>query len=161
MVRYVGQSNVTFSGRNMERRTKMIFCEKLNELHVKNVLNSLARSGCIKSAIPLIKCISLNCILKPRRYAEVGCCHPKHCHWTIRGRRVLECGRSRIPRIQQRSGSKNDRPYSGRPRITNPIQDRYIWVFQLRHRTITAPQTASNTPGIRRISAQHYKVKKV
>ena len=48
----------------------------------------------------------------------------------------------------------NDRPRSGRPRITNHVQDRYIRVFQLRNRTVTASQTASNIPGLRRISAQ-------
>jgi hypothetical protein len=49
MVRYFGHSTVMFSGHNMERRTKMTFREKLNELHMQNELNSLAHSGCIKS----------------------------------------------------------------------------------------------------------------
>jgi hypothetical protein len=45
----------------------------------------------------------------------------------------------------------NDRPRSGRPRITNHVQDRYIRVFQLRNRTVTASQTASNIPGLRTV----------
>jgi hypothetical protein len=50
----------------------------------------------------------------------------------------------------------NDGPRSGRPRITNPVEDRYIRVFQPRHRTVTASQTPSSIYGLRtcRISAQ-------
>ena len=65
--------------------------------------------------------------------------------------------RNTIARLWQRyqqSGSTNDRPRSGHPRITSHVQDRYIRVFQLRNRTATASQTVSNIPGLRRISAQ-------
>ena len=61
---------------------------------------------------------------------------------------------SRLWQCYQQSGPTNDRPRSGPPRITNPVQDRYILVFQLRNRTVIASQTASNIPGLRRISAQ-------
>lgn len=54
----------------------------------------------------------------------------------------------------QRHGSTEDRPRSGRPRITTPNQDRYIRVCHLRDRTRTATATASSIPGLRRISAQ-------
>ena len=47
-----------------------------------------------------------------------------------------------------------DRPRTGRPRITTVQQDRYIRIFHLRNRTVTATQTASRIPGLRRISAQ-------
>ena len=50
---------------------------------------------------------------------------------------------SRLRQRYQQSGSKNNGPRSGRPRITNSIEDRYIRVFQPRHRTVTASQTAS------------------
>jgi len=43
---------------------------------------------------------------------------------------------------------------SSQARITNPVQDRYIRVFQLRNRTVTAYQTASKTPSLRRLSTQ-------
>jgi transposase len=61
--------------------------------------------------------------------------------------------RNTIARLWQRyqqSGSTNDRPRSGHPRITSHVQDRYIRVFQLRNRT----EIVSNTPGLRRISAK-------
>ena len=48
----------------------------------------------------------------------------------------------------------NDSPRSGRPRITNPVEDRCIRVFQPRHRTVTASQTPSSIHGLHRISAQ-------
>ena len=48
----------------------------------------------------------------------------------------------------------NDSPRSGRPRITNPVDDRYIRVFQPRNINVTASQTPSSIHGLRRISAQ-------
>ena len=48
----------------------------------------------------------------------------------------------------------NDSPRSGRPHITNLVEDRYIRVFQPRHRTVTASQTPSSINGLRSISAQ-------
>jgi hypothetical protein len=42
----------------------------------------------------------------------------------------------------QQSGSTNDRPRSGHPRITIHVQDCYIRVFQLKNRTETASQTS-------------------
>ena len=50
--------------------------------------------------------------------------------------------------------STNDRPRSGRPRVTNPAQDRFIWVYHLRHRFAAATTTAGQVPGLRRISDQ-------
>jgi transposase len=61
---------------------------------------------------------------------------------------------SRLWQHYQQSCSTNASSGSGRPRITNPVQDRYIRVCQLRNRTVTASQTAYNIPGLRRISAQ-------
>ena len=53
----------------------------------------------------------------------------------------------------QQSGSTNDRPRSGRPRITNHVQDCYI-----QYPGIPAKEhncnSISNIPGLRRISAQ-------
>jgi hypothetical protein len=100
----------------------------------------------------------------PRRYAKVGHCHPKHCF------RMTETGESqnavaarysvhrsmmsRLWQLYQLSGSTNDGPSSGRPRITNPVEDLYIQEFQPRHRTATASQTPSSIHCLRRISAQ-------
>ena len=52
------------------------------------------------------------------------------------------------------SHTTQDRPRSGRPRVTTPAQDRYIRVFHLRHRQATATDTAGNVPGLRRVSDQ-------
>ena len=50
--------------------------------------------------------------------------------------------------------STNDRPRSGRPRVTTPAQDRFIRLFHLRHRFAVATATAGQVPGLRRISEQ-------
>ena len=50
--------------------------------------------------------------------------------------------------------SVNDRSRSGRPRVTTAAQDRYIRVCHLRNRTTTATTTATQIPGLRRISDQ-------
>lgn len=50
--------------------------------------------------------------------------------------------------------SVNDRPRSGRPRVTTAAQDRYIRVRHLRDRTTTATSTAAQIPGHGRISDQ-------
>ena len=54
------------------------------------------------------------------------------------------------------TGSTEDLPRSGRPRVTTPVQDRYILNQHLRNRFLTAPAAASVTPGIHnpRIFAQ-------
>ena len=56
----------------------------------------------------------------------------------------------------QTTGSTNDLPQRGRPRVTTHGQDRYIINTQLRNRFQTATATAANTPGLHnnRISAQ-------
>lgn len=58
----------------------------------------------------------------------------------------------------------NERPQTGRPRITAAQQDRCIRIFYLRNRTVTATHTAcQNIPGLRRISAKtvHNRQRKV
>ena len=54
------------------------------------------------------------------------------------------------------TGSTEDLPCNGRPRVTTPAQDRYILNQHLRNRFLTATATASVTPGTHnpRISAQ-------
>ena len=54
------------------------------------------------------------------------------------------------------TGSTDDRPRSGRPRVTTRAQDRYIVTSHLRDRFLTAVETARNTRGRtnNRISAQ-------
>ena len=54
------------------------------------------------------------------------------------------------------TGSTEDLPRSGRPRVTTPAQDRYILNQHLRNHFLTATATASVTPGTHnpRISTQ-------
>ena len=69
--------------------------------------------------------------------------------------RTLNVNQSTISRLWnrfQQTGSTNDRQRSGRPRIAVPGQDRYIRVFHLRNRTVTASTTTAGIPGLRRIS---------
>ena len=58
--------------------------------------------------------------------------------------------------IFRTTGSTNDLPRRGRPRVTTLGQDRYIMNTHLRNRFQTATATAANTPGLHnnRISAQ-------
>ena len=53
-------------------------------------------------------------------------------------------------------GNTNDRPQSGRPRVTTARQDRLMRLTHLRNRTRTAVETAIAMPGTHnhRISAQ-------
>lgn len=65
--------------------------------------------------------------------------------------------RQTITSLRQRfttTNSVDDRPRSGRPRITTVAQDRFIRLRHLRNRTTTATSTASEIPGLRRISDQ-------
>jgi transposase len=66
---------------------------------------------------------------------------------------------SRLCQLYQQSGSTNDGPRSGRPLITNPVEDRYIQVFQPRHKTVTSSQTPSSIHCLRRISAQTVRIR--
>ena len=71
--------------------------------------------------------------------------------------RSLNVRQSTISRLWQRyiqDNTTRDRPRSGRPRVTTLRQDRFIRVFHLRNRTVTAAYTADNVPGLRRVSAQ-------
>ena len=71
--------------------------------------------------------------------------------------RVFNVSLSTISRLRnryQQQGTSRDRPRSGRPRVTTRGQYRYIRLRHLRDRTTTASFTASNIPGLRRISAQ-------
>ena len=70
--------------------------------------------------------------------------------------RLHNVHRNTISRLLQRymyqqSGSTADRQRSRRPRITSAAQDRYIRVLHLRNRIMTARETASNVPGLRRV----------
>jgi transposase len=70
---------------------------------------------------------------------------------------TLNVNQSTISRLLtrcQQTGSSNDNTRSGRPCITTPGQDRYIRIFHLRTRTVSASTTAVWIPGLRRISSQ-------
>ena len=60
---------------------------------------------------------------------------------------------SRLLQRYQQSGSTADHQRFGRPSITSAAQDRYSRVLNLRNWTVTLRETASNVPGLRRISA--------
>lgn len=71
--------------------------------------------------------------------------------------RVFNVHPSTITRLWdrfRRTTSTNDRPRSGRPRVTTPAQDRYIRVTHLRDRHRTARDTAQEQFGARRVSDQ-------
>ena len=71
--------------------------------------------------------------------------------------RTLNVNQSTISRLWnrfQQTGSSNDRPRSARLRITTPVQDRYIRVFHLRNRTVSASTTAVGIPELQRINSQ-------
>ena len=68
--------------------------------------------------------------------------------------KVHQCSILHLWQRLNQTGSAEDRPRSGSPRISAPAQDRYILLFHLRNRTVTATTTAAWIPGIRRISAQ-------
>ena len=72
--------------------------------------------------------------------------------------RNFQVSKSTITRLYQRlrqMGKTNDRPRSGRPRVTTHRQDRYIRLTHLRNRFRTAVETSQVTPGTHnnRISA--------
>ena len=55
-----------------------------------------------------------------------------------------------VRRLRQRyreTGRTADRPHSGRPRVTTPVQDQYIRTSYLRDRYRMATTTARVTPG--------------
>lgn len=71
--------------------------------------------------------------------------------------RHLNVHKTTISRLWSRYNNfnlTNDRPRSGRPRITTPLQDRYIRVHHLRNRHALPTVTATQIPGLRRVSAQ-------
>ena len=71
--------------------------------------------------------------------------------------RHLNVHKTTISRLWSRynnTNSTNDRQRSGRPRITTPAQDRYIRVHHLRNRQAIPTVTATQVPGLRRVSAQ-------
>lgn len=64
--------------------------------------------------------------------------------------RRFGCTRMAIYQLQRRyrdTGRTQDRPRSGRPRVTTPIQDRRIRLLHLRDRFRSATTTAFETPG--------------
>ena len=71
--------------------------------------------------------------------------------------RTLNVNQSTISQLWsrfQQTGSSNDRPRCGIPRIASHGQDSYIRVFYLRIRTVSTSTTAVGIPGLRRISSQ-------
>ena len=73
--------------------------------------------------------------------------------------RVINCKVRIVRRLTQcnrETGRTDDRPRSGRPRVTTPAQDRYIRMSHLRDRYRMTTTTARITPGTHNpsISAQ-------
>ena len=66
--------------------------------------------------------------------------------------RPLGCHFSTVARLSQRhqiTGSVNDRPRTGRPRVTTAAQDRYIRVTHFRNRMMPATRTVHQVLGPR------------
>ena len=66
--------------------------------------------------------------------------------------RYLGCHFSTVARLSQRhqiTGSVNDRPRTGRPRVTTAAQDRYIRVTHLKDRMMPATHTVHQVHGPR------------
>lgn len=66
--------------------------------------------------------------------------------------RTFGCTPATISRLFTRyrnTGRTQDRPRSGRPRVTTPIEDRYIRTIHVRNRFVTATSTAATALGHR------------
>ncbi|XP_048255108.1 uncharacterized protein LOC125381706 [Haliotis rufescens] len=60
--------------------------------------------------------------------------------------RTFNCSQTTISKLiirYQQTGETQDRPRSGRPRVTTPAEDRYIRQIHLRNRCVTATSTAA------------------
>ncbi len=60
--------------------------------------------------------------------------------------RIFGCSRLTITRLMTRyrqTGRTQDRPRSGRPRVTTPAEDRYLRILHLRNRFLTVTSSAS------------------
>ena len=71
--------------------------------------------------------------------------------------RFFNITQSTISRLWSRfqaTNSANDRPRSGRPRVTTRAQDRYIRLRHLRNRFLPVTSAAQALPGQRRVSDQ-------
>lgn len=69
---------------------------------------------------------------------------------------TFNCSRFTVYKLMERfrqTGTTADRPRSGRPRVTTPIEDRRIRIIHLRNRFVTAPSTGATALG-HRISRQ-------
>ena len=69
--------------------------------------------------------------------------------------RVFNCSRETIYQLRnriQRSGSVQDGPRTGRPRVSTPADDRYIRILHQRDRFRPATQTAREWPAGRNIT---------
>ncbi|XP_048257253.1 uncharacterized protein LOC125382930 [Haliotis rufescens] len=64
--------------------------------------------------------------------------------------RTFNCTQTTISKLiirYQQTGQTQDRPRSGRPRVTTPAEDRYIGQIHLRNRCVTATSTAATALG--------------
>ena len=64
--------------------------------------------------------------------------------------RTFNCSQAAISNLlsrYQQTGQAQDRPRSGRPRVTTPAEDRYIRTIHLRNRFVTATSTAATALG--------------
>ncbi|XP_071102331.1 uncharacterized protein [Haliotis cracherodii] len=64
--------------------------------------------------------------------------------------RTFNCSQTTISKLiihYQQTGQNQDRPRSGRPRVTTPADDRYIRQIHLRNRCVTATSTVATALG--------------
>ncbi|XP_071114768.1 uncharacterized protein [Haliotis cracherodii] len=74
--------------------------------------------------------------------------------------RTFNCSQTTISKLiirYQQTGQTQDRPRSGRPRVTTPAEDRYIRQIHLRNRCVTATSTALGHAISRRYGIRAYR----
>ena len=89
------------------------------------------------------------------RNGKIGACYTKRHNIKLKSPQQFIFHKTTFSRLWQRlnqTGSAQERSRSGRPHTTTPAQDRYIGVFHLRNRTVTAAITATGISCIHRIS---------
>ena len=84
-------------------------------------------------------------------YGKIGACYTKRHNIKPKSPQQFIVHKTTFSRLWQRlnqTGSGQERFRSGRPRIATPTLDRYIGVFHLCNRTVTATVTATGIPCI-------------
>jgi transposase len=106
---------------------------------------------------PLLKQlhVSMQRLTLSRRLLGLGMIRAGRTHREVA--QLFNCHLNTVDSLVQRYAQHDDvqdRPRSGRHRVTSPAPDRYIRVAHLRNQLQTATTTTRNIPGLRRIYPQ-------